>query len=102
MTDEEMPVGKKEAYREKRQAQLREWKAKIAVLKARADKAKAEQKIRYYETLEALQEKYQRAHKKLEALGAAGEDAWEKLTDGVEAAWQDLREAIERATDKFK
>ena len=36
---------KRKAYEEKLDAQLEEWKAQIALLKARADKAKAEAKI---------------------------------------------------------
>lgn len=36
---------KRNAYEEKLDAQLEEWNAQIALLKARADKAKAEAKI---------------------------------------------------------
>ena len=45
---------KRKAYEEKFDAQLKEWNAQIALLKARADKGKAEVKIEYYKTIEAL------------------------------------------------
>jgi hypothetical protein len=37
-----------------------------------------------------------------EVLQTAGTDAWEELRDGVEAAWTDLQDAAQRATDKFR
>lgn len=39
-------MGAKKVYQEKMDAQLREWRAKIDLLKARADKAEAEQRIK--------------------------------------------------------
>lgn len=45
---------KRKAYEEKCDAQLQEWNAQIDLLKARADKAKAEAKIEYYKTIEDM------------------------------------------------
>ncbi|MFN2368127.1 MAG: hypothetical protein ABR605_04160, partial [Desulfurivibrionaceae bacterium] len=47
----------KEAYQKKRSAQLREWQAKIEGLKAKADKAAAEQQIKFYKEIESLRKK---------------------------------------------
>ncbi len=55
---------KRKAYEEKLDAQLEEWNAQIALLKARADKAKAEAKIEYYKTIEALQHRHDEAGNK--------------------------------------
>jgi uncharacterized coiled-coil DUF342 family protein len=92
----------KEAYQQKMNAQLKEWQAKIDLLKAKADEAKAEQKIKYYEQIESLRVKQQHVHDKLEELQSASEGAWEELKAGVDLAWQDLKEAVERAREKFK
>ncbi len=61
-------MDKRKAYEEKLDAQLEEWSAQIALLKARAAKAKAEAKIEYNETIEALQHRQEEARAKLHEL----------------------------------
>ncbi|MGB7932308.1 MAG: coiled coil domain-containing protein [Gammaproteobacteria bacterium] len=92
----------KDAYQDKMDARLREWQAKIDALKARADQAEAEQKIQYYEEIETLRTKQQKVKQKLEELRSAGASAWQEVKAGVEVAWTDLEDAVQRATDKFK
>ena len=93
---------KRKAYEEKLDAQLKEWKAQIALLKARADKGKAEVKIEYYKTIEALQHKQDEAGKKLHQLKTAGDEAWEGLKTGAEKAWDEIKAAFHDAASKFK
>ena len=64
--------------------QLEEWNAQVALLKAKADKGKAEAKIEYYKTIEALQHKQDEARTKLHELKTAGDEAWEDLKTGAE------------------
>jgi hypothetical protein len=54
---------------------LVEWNVQIALLKARTDNAKAEAKIEYYNTIEALQHKEDEARAKLHELKTAGDEA---------------------------
>jgi len=93
---------KRKAYEEKLDAQLEEWSAQIALLKARADKAKAEAKIEYYETIEALQRRQDEARTKLHELKTAGDEAWEDLKTGAEKAWAEIRTVFHDAASKFK
>ena len=93
---------KRKAYEEKFDAQLDEWKAQIALLKARADKAKAEAKIEYYETIETLQHRQDEAGTKLHELKTAGDEVWEDLKTGAEKAWAEVKTAFHEATYKFK
>jgi len=92
----------KDAYQDKMDARLREWQANIDALKARADQAGAEQRIKYYEEIESLRTKQQHVHERLEELRTAGTDAWEEIKAGVEVAWTDLQDAVQRARDKFR
>lgn len=92
----------KETYQDKMNAQLREWRAKIDMLKARADKAEAEQKIKYYKEIESLHTKQRQLQEKLDELRSAGDGAWKDVKSGVELAWEDLRGSVERAVEKFK
>ena len=66
---------KRKAYEEKLNAQLEEWNAQIALLKARVNKAKAEANIEYYKTIETLQHKQDEAGTKLHELKTAGDEA---------------------------
>jgi multidrug resistance efflux pump len=92
----------KKAYQEKMEAQLREWSAKIDLLKAKADKAKAEVKIKYYEKIEELRADQETARQKLQELKGSGEEAWGELKGGVDKAIGDLKEGLNRALAKFK
>lgn len=95
-------MGLKEAYQEKMSSQLEEWQNKIDLLKSKADKAEAEQKIKYYEEVESLRTKQMVVHNKLDELRSASESAWEDVKAGVDLAWRDLEDAFERAVNKFK
>ena len=93
---------KRKAYEEKIDAQLEEWNAQIALLKAKADKGKAEAKIEYYKTIETLQHKQDEARTKLHELKTAGDEAWEDLKTGAEKAWAEVKAAFHIAASKFK
>ncbi|MDD5168224.1 MAG: hypothetical protein PHN75_05360 [Syntrophales bacterium] len=93
---------KRKAYEEKFDAQLDEWNAQMALLKARADKAKAEAKIEYYKTIETLQYRQDEARTRLHELKTAGDAAWEDIKTGTEKAWDDVRNAFHEAISKFK
>jgi len=92
---------KRKAYEEKLDAQLEEWNAQIALLKARADKGKADAKIEYYKTIEALQHRKDEAGTKLHELKTAGDEAWEDLKTGAEKAWAEVKTAFNEAISKF-
>ncbi len=93
---------KRKAYEEKIDAQLKEWSAEIALLNAKADKAKAEVKIEYYKTIETLQGKQDAARMKLQELRTAGDDAWEDLKTGAENVWAEVKTAFQNAASRFK
>lgn len=93
---------KRKAYEEKLDAQLEEWNAQIALLKARADKAKAGAKIEYYKTIEALQHKHDEAGTKLHELKTAGDEAWDDIKTGAEKAWTEVKTAFHEALSKFR
>jgi hypothetical protein len=93
---------KRKAYEEKLDAQLKEWSAQIALLKAKADNAKADAKVEYYKTIEALQSKQNEAKTKLQELRTAGDEAWEDIKKGAEKAWSEVKAAYHEASSRFK
>ncbi|MEJ2428232.1 MAG: coiled coil domain-containing protein [Deltaproteobacteria bacterium] len=95
-------MDKKEAYREKLEAQMREWSAKIDLLKARADKVEAESKIEYKDRIEDIRQRKAALQTKLKELRNASDDAWKDIRAGTEKAADGLREALQSAFSKFK
>jgi chromosome segregation ATPase len=93
---------KRKAYAEKVEAQLKEWGTNIDILKAKAEKAKAEAKIKYYERIQDLRAKQESLDQKLQELKESGEEAWEEVKTGVDQAIKDLKEAFKRAKSKWK
>jgi uncharacterized coiled-coil DUF342 family protein len=94
-------MSKKEAYEQKLEAQLKEWKTDIDKMKAKADKADAEAKLEYYKQIEDLRTKQEAVQKKLTELKTAGESAWEDLKSGIDLAWTSLGESIKSARSRF-
>lgn len=94
-------MDKKQVYQEKMKAELREWQARIDILKAKADKVKAEKQGEYHEEIKALRAKQEQLSEKLAALESAGEQGWEKAKSGVENAWNELKESVDSITRRF-
>ena len=95
-------MGAKEAYQQKLDAQLKIWNAEIDKWEAKSERAAAEAKIQYFESLEALKGKRHVLGVKLHQTREASAEAWEGLKAGVEAAWDEFKMAYEKAAAKFK
>jgi nucleotide-binding universal stress UspA family protein len=93
---------KRKVYVDKVEAQLKEWGTEIDILKAKAEKAKAEAKIKYYEKIKDLRAKQESLGLKLQELKGSGEEAWEEVKTGVDRAVKDLKEAFKRAKSRLK
>ncbi|MGD9039165.1 MAG: hypothetical protein PVH82_05990 [Desulfobacteraceae bacterium] len=98
----EKTLGMKEAYQNKMEARLEEWKAEIDKLKAKAEKAEAEAQLEYFKQIEKLRAKQEVANEKLRALMQASDDSWQDLKAGMESAWIDLSESVKSAISRFK
>jgi predicted nuclease with TOPRIM domain len=94
-------VDTKEAYLEKLQGKLDEWRAEIDRLKAKAAQSKADLKLQIDNRIKDLEAQSQEAQEKFQQLRQASGDAWEDLKGGVTRAWADLGEAVKSAIAKF-
>lgn len=95
-------MASKKAYQEKMESQLRKWTAKIDSLKAKADRTKAEARIKYHGQIIELRIKQELARQRLHELKESGDEAWEELKAGVDKALEDLKDALSRAVSRFK
>ena len=92
----------RELYRQKYEAQLREWEAKMEEARARADKLSAQARLDMMPHLETARERYETARTRLQALGDAAEDTWDEVKRNAESAWTDFKASIEGAYDALR
>ncbi|NHQ60364.1 hypothetical protein G9409_07130 [Chlorobium sp. BLA1] len=92
----------KEAYKKKAAAELELAQARLAEFKAKAKSASADLQVNYAKQIEELDNGVGVAKGKLKELGDAGEEAWEKLKDGVESALRSVSASIRDIADKIK
>lgn len=95
-------MNEKELYRQKYQAQLDEWKADVAKLKARAAGAKADAQIEMNKHVKELEHRMRDAGAKLAELTAASEAGWDSVRKNVERTWVALKAGVDAAATKFK
>jgi len=87
----------RELHSQKLQAQLDEWKADLALFKARASGAGADAQLALRKQCEELDKRVHEAGVKLSDLAGAGEDAWESVRKGIDSAWDSLGSAVSHA-----
>ena len=90
-------MDERQAYIEKVNARLSEWKARVDLLRAQAREAKADAKIEYSREADDLQAKLESVRTKVNELKDSSQDSWDELRNGVQKAYEDLGDAIARA-----
>lgn len=95
-------MDERKLYQQKYKAQLDEWKADVAKLKAKASAADANARLAMHQHIETLERKLEEAQARLADLGAASEDKWESLKVRSEAAWTALKSGVLEAASKFR
>ena len=93
---------KKKAYVGKVDGQLKEWGIQINILKAKAEKSKAEAKIMYLKQIRDLRSKQEAARKRLQKLKGSGDEAWDEVKSGLDKVLADLKDSFNRVASKFK
>ncbi|QJW94641.1 sll1863 family stress response protein [Frigoriglobus tundricola] len=91
----EAAKSKRDEYARAMQKRLDELTAKFDALNVRAARAEGQTKKDLDTKLEEAKVKRDAAAKKLGELKEASHDRWEKVKDGVENAFEDLKKAVE-------
>ena len=92
----------KDAYKQKMEAQLKEWDAQINLLEAKVENAGADIKVKRAEQLHELRAKQRAASEKMQELGKASGAAWDQVKVTADKVWEDLKAGVEAAHSKFK
>lgn len=95
-------MDKIQAYRDKLEAQLKEWKEKISVLEETAAKATGETKAEMLQSIKELRQKKAVVKEKWDALQKETGIAFDKMTEGAEKAATELKSAIDKVVSRFK
>jgi hypothetical protein len=86
---------RKEQYVAKMEAQLNEWSAKLAAMKAKLEAAELEGRAEFHKQLDASQRQHEIARRHLDELKQSSEEAWEALKAGVEVAWKEFTTSVD-------
>jgi len=92
----------KDAYRQKREAQLKEWGAQINLLEAKAENVGADMKVKHAEIMQELRTKQHAASEEIKNLSKASGEAWEQVKSTADRIWDDLKHGVAEAHSKFK
>ncbi len=95
-------MDKMEAYREKFEAQLKEWKAKIEMLENKAAEASGETRNELMRVIGDLRQKKGLVKEKLTELQKESSAAWDTMKDGVEKAASEFKSALDKVVSRFK
>lgn len=92
----------RDLYKEKFEAQIHEWKAKIDLMTAQGEKLSAQTKLDIKPHLDTLQSKLEAAKARVLDIASAADDKLEAIADALEAGWIDLKTTAKGAEDAIK
>lgn len=95
-------MGKREEYLKNIKAQLDEWKADIDKLEARLKKTTSEVRIELKERIKDLRNQRDVVKQKLNEYQKSSIDAGGDIKEGLENAWKNLKESIEKAKSRYQ
>jgi recombinational DNA repair ATPase RecF len=90
------------AYKQKREAQLKEWGAQINLMEAKLENMGADLKVKRAQQIQALRAQQHNASEKMQELGKASGEAWEQVKVTADKVWDDLKSGVADAHSKFK
>jgi len=92
----------RELYKQKYEAQLHEWSARLDVMKAQTEKLSAQAKLDAKPHLDAVHSKFNIAKAKLNEIATAADDKWHGVVTDVDHAWKEFKAAADGALDALK
>ncbi|BAM05930.1 sll1863 family stress response protein [Leptospirillum ferrooxidans] len=92
----------KEAYKQKLNAQIKEWNAQINLLNAKIENKGADMKLKYSKELDALKEKQDDVLQKIKELDESTTENWEKIKVTADQMLSDLKTGLNNAISRLK
>lgn len=95
-------MNEKQLYQDKLEAKLKEWKAELDKMRAKAEGATADVKLDLKREIEGLEGKMETVKGKLAELASTSDEAFESIKEGVDMAWESLKLSFSEAASKFR
>lgn len=92
----------REDYRRQIEAQLDSWSDEIEKLQTRAAQAGADARVEYDRQIDALRDRQRDLRQKFEQMQQAQGEAWKEFKSGIDTAWNDMNQAMKKATEKLR
>ena len=89
-------------YRQKYEAQIREWNARVEELHTGGPELGARARLERQPRPEAVRKRYEVTRSRLRELASAADDTWEDLERNAGRAWMDLESSVEGAYEALK
>ena len=90
-----------DAYKQKTRAQIKEMKANIQLIEARAEKAGADVRIQYQNKLKGWKSRLEAVESELNGLSDSTQEAWDIVRSGIDNALSELSDSFENARKQF-
>lgn len=94
-------LGEREAYLEKMDARMREWRGRLDIILARADRTQAEARQEYHKRVQEIHDKQEEMEELLNDLRQAGEETWRDVQEDIESTSSDIQDGIEEIRQKL-
>ena len=95
-------MDKSSVYLEKIEANLAQYNAKLALMKAKAAESHADMKLEYLAQVDSLEKKRDDFMVKYGHLKETHGQAWLDIKIGTERAWSEMEYSIEKAVSRLK
>jgi len=92
----------KEAYKQKLNAQMKEWGAQINLLNAKIENKGADVRLKYSKELDAVKAKQDEVIQKIKELDEATGESWEKVKVTADQILNDLKAGVNNAISRLK
>ncbi len=91
----------KQAYKQKVDAELREWEAKAELLKAKGNNLMADAKLEFENQLKSLQDNKSEFTAYVDQLTDKADDAWDDVKDEAEDKWNKFASNISNFVSRY-
>ncbi len=92
----------RELYKQKCEAQMHEWSAKLDSMKAASEKMTVQAKLDVKPKLDAVHASFEAAKARLAEIAEATDDRWDDVVKKVDHAWSEVKAASEGVYDAMK
>ncbi|HEX2827992.1 MAG TPA: hypothetical protein VHP37_16690 [Burkholderiales bacterium] len=94
-------MSERDDYVARMNSQLDAWNKQFQDWQEKAKQAQAGQKAEYERQLDLFRQRRDDAMEQLRKVQNASGDAWLEMMKGADQAWNSMREAYERASERF-